>query len=188
MTLNNSRCSSSFSLLRWWLELDHVRTELQVVTLRIFVLFILLDLPVFHGKFLHLLFVFGLCAHFGLVLLLVLLDHFLLGTFLRSHSLHLNSHDCLIDESGPFHQNIEVVAGKCVDLVIHERVTECFDQLDNDSGWLQRQQLLLNGFVGFLENSELVLGWIFQNILNELQKDTKAIDDLGIFIAAQDVI
>merc|ERR1711976_302035 len=85
----NSRRSSSATLLSWWLELNHISSEFEIVSFTILVLLGLFDLPFFLREFLQILLVFLISFHLGFVLLSVLLNELLLCPLLFTHVFHL---------------------------------------------------------------------------------------------------
>lgn len=161
--LINSRCSSSATLLGWWLKLHHVGAELEVVAAGVLVLLGLLDLALLLGDLLEGLLVLSLLAHLGLVLLLVLADELGLLALFLAHVVHLQLGHGVVDQGGTLHEDIEVVSGEGMDLIIKTRVAKSLNQLDDDAGWLQRQKLALDGLIRFLQNSELLISWVLQD-------------------------
>jgi len=175
-------------LSSWWLKLHHVGTELDIVGLACLILLGLLDLSLLLGELLELLLVLGVGLHLGLVLLSVLLDELLLLAVLLTHVLHLEWHGCGVDQLGAFHEHGEVVTGEGMDLIVEEGVAQGLHQLDDNSSRFQSQELRLNGLIRFLQDSELLVSWILENILNELVKNVEASNDLGFIIVLENVV
>lgn len=186
--LVNSRSSSSATLGSWWLELHQIGTEPEAVCVSVFVLLGLLDLSLFLGELLQLLLVLGGSLHLGLGLLLVLLDQLVLLAVLFTHGLQLERHSGGVDKLGAFHEHGEVVTGEGMHLLVEVGVAQCLNELEDNSRGLKPQELLLNGLVRFLQHSELLVGWILENVLDELVENVEASNDLGFIVTREDPV
>jgi len=183
--LINPRCSSSTTLLGWWLKLDHIGSEFNVIALGITVLFGLLHLSLLLGQLFQLFFVHGISLHLSLVLLLVLLDELLFGLLLFTHVEHLEFHCLGIDNLRAFHEDCEVVTSKGMHLLIKVGITQSLNQLNDNSRWLQSKKLLLDGLVCLLQDPELLVSWILENIRNKLVENIQTSNYFLIIIVCQ---
>jgi len=79
----------------------------------------------------------------------------------------------MLQDALPQQEDHEVVTYEHVVLLIHVDVSQSHDQVMESLGWLETQQLLLDGRVGLLNHPELLISRVFQYAKTKRQKSLR---------------
>lgn len=178
----------------WWgLEGNYVGSELELVGVT-GLDFLLADLfPVVLLGLLELLHVLVLFPFFllelpalRLVLLLFLLVFVVACLLLRTQVLVLDRAVLSGDDCLGAHEHLEVVAYEGIHVVVQIHVAEGQDQVVHAAS--HGQQLLLDGFVGLFQDSELLLVGAVHDVIRQLEQDVKGLDDGLLVVLSHDFI